>query len=240
MLRVTASSRSICHALPKKPFGARPTHRCRLASSFQLKDIQPSPPPESRNRLASQRPVSSDTSVATGAEPTRNQVGRRIQHDRSVAPEPSRNLSSRIYRPRHPPRSCIEMPRPACVTVPPGRFSSPIPPSRRASPPPQSATTGTSKTRCTTLVTYHFPEEDQSRIRRNPCLARLRSFAFTMCYAGPLRLTSVGATRRDQGSAHVRRLFGDDQTHQAAGARAGRVKVTGPPTGTPESDVVPR
>ena len=52
--------------------------------------------------------------------------------------------------------------------------------------------------------------------------------------------TSVGATRCDQGSAHVRRLSGDDRTHPVAGARAGRVKVTGPPTGTRESDRRPR
>ena len=52
--------------------------------------------------------------------------------------------------------------------------------------------------------------------------------------------TSVGATRCDQGSAHVRRLSGDDRTHPVAGARAGRVKVTGPPTETPESDRRPR
>jgi len=38
----------------------------------------------------------------------------------------------------------------------------------------------------------------------------------------------------------IRRLSGDDRTHPVAGARAGRVKVTGPPTETPESDRRPR
>ena len=75
------------------------------------------------------------------------------------------------------------MPRPVCGAAPPRSHTTwPIPPYRRASPPPQSGTTGTSRTRCITLVTSLSrkinPASVATRVSSHGCAA-----SPTMCYA---------------------------------------------------------
>ena len=83
------------------------------------------------------------------------------------------------------------MPRPASGAAPPRSHTTwPIPPYRRASPPPQSGTTGTSRTRCTTLVTSLSrkinPASVVTRVSSCGCAA-----SPTMCYAATEPAPSV-------------------------------------------------
>ena len=143
----------------------------------QLKDNQPSLLQKVETACASQRPVSSHTSVCTGATDTK--PGRPTSSARPLRCRNRVEVSHQIYRPRHP--------RGLASNAKTGLWSSTSEVAyyvansavRRASPPPQSGTIGTSRTHCTTLVTS-LPGRS-TRIRRNPgVFVRLRSFAYNV------------------------------------------------------------
>ena len=166
-----------CHALPKKTFEAAARAQARLI--VQLKDNQPSLLQKVETACASQRPVSSDTSVCTGRNRHETRSADVFSATRSVAGTEWKSLVKSIVRVT---REVLH--RDAKT----GLWSS------TSEVAYYVANSAVSACLAGTAIRHHWNventlhytrdvtfQEDQSRIRRNPgVFARLRSFAYNV------------------------------------------------------------
>ena len=164
--------------MPKKTFEAA-AQRCRLASSSNWKDNQPSLLQKVETACASQRPVSSHTSVCTGRNRHETRSADVFSATRSVAATEWKSLIKSIVRVT---REVLH--RDAKT----GLWSS------TSEVAYYVANSAVSACLAATAIRHHWNventlhytrdvtfQEDQSRIRRNPgVFVRLRSFAYNV------------------------------------------------------------